>query len=121
MTNTNAMLDQPLPARPWDRCLRRNSSSPIFLINSNANHGPPNCAQFSTRTADAFTVTPAGGEPQRVEIHNDGLAHEAAHAMARIRAGHLQSDVITWDRTIANMELMDEIRRQLGVVYPVER
>ncbi len=71
--------------------------------------------------AEAFTLTPAGGEPQRVEIHNDGLAHEAAHAMERIRGGHRESDVLPLATTLANMELMDEIRRQVGVVYPDER
>jgi predicted dehydrogenase len=69
----------------------------------------------------AFTVHPDGGDPQRVEIPNQGLAHEAAHAMARIRDGQLESDVLPLDTTIATMELLDEFRRQLGVVYPVER
>ncbi len=51
---------------------------------------------------------------------NRGLAHEAEHVMERIRAGAIESDVQTWAATMANMELMDEIRRQLGVVYPSE-
>ncbi len=70
--------------------------------------------------AHAFAIT-AGGATQRVEIPNAGLAHEAAHAIERIRGGHLESDVMPWATTIANMELMDEIRRQIGVVYPEER
>jgi hypothetical protein len=52
---------------------------------------------------------------------NRGLAHEAAHTMEMIRAGRLESDVVPWSATLANMELLDEIRRQLGVVYPQER
>ena len=68
----------------------------------------------------AFEIRPTGGEPQRVERPNRGLAHEAEHVMERIRAGHLESDVQTWDATLANMALMDEIRRQVGVVYPGE-
>jgi predicted dehydrogenase len=69
----------------------------------------------------AFTVRPNRGEPQRVEIPNQGLAHEAAHAMERIRAGHLESDVIPLATTVSTMELLDAIRGELGVVYPVER
>lgn len=67
-----------------------------------------------------FTIHRNGSEPERVQIDNDGLAHEAAHAMARIRAGHLQSDVIDWETSIASMEMLDEVRRQVGVTYPVE-
>jgi predicted dehydrogenase len=69
----------------------------------------------------AFTVRPNRGEPERVERPNTGLAHEAAHAMERIRGGHLESDVLPLDTTVSTMELLDEIRGQLGVVYPVER
>lgn len=61
-----------------------------------------------------------GSELERVEAPNQGLAHEAAHVMNRIRVGAIESDVQTWSATMANMELMDEIRRQLGVVYPSE-
>ncbi len=68
-----------------------------------------------------FTVRPNSGEPQRVEIPNRGLAHEAQHAMARLRAGELESDVIPLATTLSTMELMDEIRAQVGVVYPAER
>ncbi len=70
---------------------------------------------------DGFTIHPAGGEPEHVDLPNQGLAHEAAHCMERIREGHVESDVMPWATTLANMELMDEIRRQIGVVYPEER
>jgi len=69
----------------------------------------------------AFTVRPTGGPAQRIEMPNAGLAHEAAHAMGRIRGGHLESDVLPLATTVSTMELLDEVRRQLGVVYPVER
>ena len=68
-----------------------------------------------------FTITRHdGAEPERVEIPNRGLAHEAEHVGEQIRAGRIESDIQTWEATIANMELMDEIRRQIGVVYPSE-
>ncbi len=72
---------------------------------------------FPTR----FTLHRSGREPERVEIDHGGLAHEAQHAMDRIRAGHLESDVIPLATTVSTMELLDEIRAQVGVVYPEER
>jgi predicted dehydrogenase len=68
-----------------------------------------------------FTVCLTGEEPARVEMAHHGLAHEAAHAMERIRAGHRESDVIPLATTVSTMELLDNIRAQLGVVYPEER
>ncbi|WP_040492898.1 Gfo/Idh/MocA family protein [Ilumatobacter nonamiensis] len=68
-----------------------------------------------------FTITRFdGSEPERIEAPNRGLAHEAEHAMECIGTGATESDVQTWAATLANMELMDDIRRQLGVVYPSE-
>ena len=71
--------------------------------------------------ASGFTIHRPGIDPERVEIPNAGLAHEAAHAMERIRNGHLESDVIDLDTTLRSMEMLDDVRRQLGVVYPAER
>ena len=68
-----------------------------------------------------FTVRVAGQEPVHVEMAHHGLAHEAAHAMDRIRDGHLESDVIPLATTVSTMELLDDIRAQLGVIYPEER
>jgi len=68
-----------------------------------------------------FTVRVDGEDPVRVDMEHQGLAHEAAHAMDRIRAGHRQSDVISLATTVSTMELLDDIRGQLGVVYPEER
>jgi len=69
----------------------------------------------------SFTVRVTGQEPVHVEMAHDGLAHEAAHATDRIRAGHRESDVIPLATTVSTMELLDDIRAQLGVIYPEER
>jgi predicted dehydrogenase len=71
--------------------------------------------------ASGFTVAITGEQPVHVSIPNQGLAHEAAHAMERIRDGHLESDVIPLATTVSTMELLDDIRAQVGVVYPSER
>jgi predicted dehydrogenase len=70
---------------------------------------------------NGFTVRVDGEDPVRVDLAHQGLAHEAAHAMDRIRAGHRESDVIPLATTVSTMELLDDIRAQLGVVYPEER
>jgi|TARA_R110002110_G_scaffold11667_3_gene55892 predicted dehydrogenase len=70
--------------------------------------------------ASAFTVYHADGTAERVEIPNEGLAHEASHVMERIAAGHLESNVVTLDHSLQTMRLLDEIRAQVGVIYPSE-
>ncbi len=72
---------------------------------------------FPTR----FTVRVTGQDPVVVDIPHQGLAHEAAHAMTRIRDGHRESDVIALATTVSTMELLDDIRAQLGLVYPADR
>jgi predicted dehydrogenase len=68
-----------------------------------------------------FTVRVTGEEPVRVEMAHNGLAHEADHVMQRIRSGHRESDVIPLATTLSTMELLDDVRAQLGVIYPEER
>jgi len=67
-----------------------------------------------------FTLHRDGQPSEHVALPNEGLAHEAAHAMERVRGGHLESDVIPLDVSIETMEILDEIRRQVGVTYPGE-
>ena len=49
-----------------------------------------------------------------------GMQHEAAEVMRCLRAGKLESDVLPLDETLAIMDTLDEIRRQIGLVYPGE-
>jgi predicted dehydrogenase len=49
-----------------------------------------------------------------------GLQHEAAEVARCVAAGRTQSDRLPWADTLAVMRVMDEIRRQVGVVYPGE-
>ena len=67
----------------------------------------------------SFTIT-VDGNSETVNTPNRGLAHEAEHTMECTRAGRTESDIQTWAATLSNMELMDEIRRQVGVFYPSE-
>lgn len=49
-----------------------------------------------------------------------GLQFEAAEVARRVAAGDVESPRLTWDDTLAVMTTMDEVRRQVGVVYPGE-
>lgn len=49
-----------------------------------------------------------------------GYKHEAEAAMACLRSGRLESEVMPLDETVGIMETMDRIRKQWGLVYPSE-
>jgi len=68
----------------------------------------------------SFTLTRRDGSVERFDEPHEGggLRHEAAEVMACLRAGRLESDVMPLDETVAIMETMDEVRRQIGLTYP---
>lgn len=49
-----------------------------------------------------------------------GFQYEAAEVARCVAAGHTESPAMSWAGTVAVMETMDEVRRQIGVVYPGE-
>ena len=71
-----------------------------------------------------FTVLRTDGE--RLEyteplIEYDGLVYQAADVARRITAGELETPYRPLHESIATMALIDEIRRQIGVVWDEER
>lgn len=54
--------------------------------------------------------------------HRDrGMAYEAAEFARRFTAGETESPLMPWSDTLSVMEAMDEVRAQLGVVFPGEK
>lgn len=51
---------------------------------------------------------------------SDGLCHEASHLAQLVADGATESPLLGLDETVAIMETLDEIRRQVGVRYPGE-
>lgn len=49
-----------------------------------------------------------------------GLNYQAAHVMDCLRKGLLESDEMTFERTLMNMRLLDQIRGQIRLSYPDE-
>jgi len=82
-----------------------------------------------------LTVTLEGKPPQDLEFplvpskqgqtwnftNSMGLHYEAAHVNEMIRQGKTESDVISLGESLSIMKIMDEVRRQIGVVYQFEK
>jgi predicted dehydrogenase len=69
-----------------------------------------------------FTVIGRDGSVEPYDEPHDGggLRHEAAEVMRCVRAGKLESDIMPLDETVAIIETLDEVRRQIGLAYPGE-
>ncbi len=55
-----------------------------------------------------------------VTFDHDIYYYEIAEFINLIEQGRQESDINTWGISLATMEIIDEIRRQLGVVYPAD-
>jgi len=60
-------------------------------------------------------------ETHSVTWPGSGYTYEAEEAARCVRAGLLESPMVPMSDTLAIMAQMDEIRRQIGMVYPRER
>ncbi|HEY0118505.1 MAG TPA: Gfo/Idh/MocA family oxidoreductase [Cellulomonas sp.] len=69
----------------------------------------------------SFTVRRRDGRTWRFEQPiARTFAHEAAEVARRVSEGATQSPLMTWEGTLAVQRVLDEVRRQVGVVYPGE-
>jgi predicted dehydrogenase len=69
----------------------------------------------------SFTVTRRDGRTWRFEQPiARTFAHEAAEVARRVADGDTESPRMPWEGTLAVLRVMDEVRRQVGVVYPGE-
>lgn len=71
----------------------------------------------------SFSVTMRDGESIRHEHVRvgKGLRYQAAEVARCLRAGLLESPTMSLDQTVQIMDTMDEVRRQIGLVYPQEK
>lgn len=65
--------------------------------------------------ADEYILDEVESDP--FELHR-GLRHEAAEVARCLHAGQSESPLMPLDESIALMEIMDEVRAQVGVRYP---
>ena len=59
-------------------------------------------------------------EPLGMPLEKSAYYYEVKEFIDLILEGKLESAINTWDNSIATMEVIDEIRRQLGVTYPAD-
>ncbi len=64
----------------------------------------------------------ADGHEERVELvlEGNGYNYEAREVARCLAAGELESPVMPLDETVALMRILDEIRAQIGLKYPME-
>lgn len=106
------------------------------LINTTLAAKTPTVALISGATA-RLEIPGAFYAPQRIRLisrddtvvespepaiagHN-GLCHEAAHFATLVAEGRTESDLLPWSETLAVMETIDELRRQVGALLPGEQ
>lgn len=64
---------------------------------------------------------PAAAEELTVPTDRDDYYYEVAEFIDLIEAGRIESAVNSHACSLATLEIIDEVRRQLGVVYPADR
>ena len=64
----------------------------------------------------------ADGHEERVELvlEGNGYNYEAREVARCLAAGELESPIMPLDETVALMRILDEIRAQIGLKYPME-
>ncbi len=69
-----------------------------------------------------LTITDYNGAEEHVSFKTDGgYAYQAREAMRCLNAGLLESPMMPWAETRNVMTIMDDVRRQIGLVYPMEQ
>ena len=53
--------------------------------------------------------------------NSEMLAYEAAEVQRCLQNNQTESEFMKWDETLTIMRTLDEIRKQVGVVYPEEK
>lgn len=72
---------------------------------------------------DRLTLTDARGNDDEMHLpfQGNGFNYEAAEAMACMRAGKTESEIMPLDESLSIMETMDRLRAQWDLSYPMER
>ncbi len=72
--------------------------------------------------ASDLYIRKAGCEEEHIAMpyRGNGFEEEIIEACACIRAGKTQSEQMPLSRTLSVLKLMDEVREQIGVSYPLE-
>ena len=68
-------------------------------------------------------ITIDGKKSKMVEpdFEGNGYNYEALEVMSCLKRGELESKSMSLDESLMNMQIMDSIRQQIGLVYPFEK
>ena len=86
-------------------------------------HGSKGFIRIHAMFWDCISATLSNFQTEKTETRRfaaTGFEYETMEAMKCIREGKIESDVIPHKDTQANMELMDSIRREIGLKYSFE-
>uniref|UniRef100_A0A1I7SG03 Oxidoreductase n=1 Tax=Bursaphelenchus xylophilus TaxID=6326 RepID=A0A1I7SG03_BURXY len=50
--------------------------------------------------------------------HSSGLSYEADHVYRKIKEGQIESEKMSHEETIAIHEVLEKVKKDLGVVFP---
>ncbi|GMA22975.1 dehydrogenase [Luteimicrobium album] len=74
-----------------------------------------------TYSGGGFTVVHSDGTERRYDgFRGEGKQYQAAEVARCLDVGLLESERMPWQATLDVMRTLDEVRRQVGVVYPGE-
>lgn len=70
-----------------------------------------------------MTIHAGKKEPEDIDVPmtGNGFNYEVEEVARCLAAGKTESDVMPLDETVSIMRTMDELRRQWGLIYPMER
>ena len=74
-------------------------------------------------TPKSATIYKNGAEPEKLEMPYEGgsgFQFEAMHVADCLRAGKIESDIVTLDDSLSVMHTLDALRAQIGIKYPME-
>ncbi len=67
------------------------------------------------------TVYPQAAAPWTIDgVVENGFQYQAAEVARCVSEARLESPLMSWDSSRAVAAVLDEVRRQVGVVYPAE-
>lgn len=94
-----------------------NSQLPLEIQGEDASIHSKKCNYFD----DVKLVARDGTEKVISEKQNDTYVYEITEFIDLVLSGQRQSKILSHQNSLTTIEIVDEIRRQLGVVYPADK
>jgi len=106
---------------PWNAYITGNKGQiqiPCFCWSPTEYHQVSNYTKYGDRNVEKFEFPFKDDESNYRLIHSEGLHFEADHVFDQIKEGRTESEVMGLETSIKVADILDEVRRQLGVRFP---